>query len=180
MRERLTHIDHKYLTLIDYSFQGKDNKEFEIFTIDLFTNELQFNGKHMGGTRKPDGIISYNHHGIIIDNKAYSKGFTISRHMADEMIRYVQENADRREERNNNKWWEAFPAGVTMFSFLFISSLFKGNVPDALDGIKQATNTNGGAINTENLLYFANAIKEGTLSKDTFFDKINQNAEIVF
>ena len=98
VREKLNYIDHKYLTLVDYSFQGKDNREFEIFTIDLFTNELEFVGKHLGGTRKPDGIISHNQRGVIIDNKAYSKGFTISRHMADEMIRYVQENDVRREE----------------------------------------------------------------------------------
>lgn len=180
VREKLNHIDHKYLTLIDYSFQGNDSREFEIFTIDLFTNELQFIGKHLGGTRKPDGIISYNHRGVIIDNKAYSKGFTISRHMADEMIRYVQENTERNESRNNNKWWNTFSADASMFSFLFISSLFRGNVAEALNGIKQATKTNGGAINTENLLYFADAIKGGSISKETFLERINQNTEVIY
>lgn len=180
VRGRLNYIDHKYLTLIDYSFQGKDNQEFEIFTIDLFANELQFWGKHMGGTRKPDGLISYNKHGVIIDNKAYSHGFSITRHMADEMIRYVQENSDRREERNKNRWWDSFPIEDNFFNFLFISSLFKGNVAEALDGIKQATRVNGGAINTENLLYYADALKGGLLSKDVFLDKINQNEEIIY
>lgn len=180
VRAKLNHIDHKYLTLIDYSFQGNDSSEFEIFTIDLFTNELQFIGKHLGGTRKPDGIISYNHRGVIIDNKAYSKGFTISRHMADEMIRYVQENTERNESRNNNKWWNTFSADASVFSFLFISSLFKGNVAEALNGIKQATKTNGGAINTENLLYFADAIKGGVITKETFLERINQNTEIIY
>ena len=180
VRERLNNIDHKYLTLIDYSFQGKDNKEFEIFTIDLFTNELKFNGKHLGGGRKPDGIISHNQHGVIIDNKAYSKGFTISRPMADEMIRYVQENTDRREERNNNRWWNNFSENVTIFNFLFVSSLFKGNVAHALNGIKQATHTNGGAINIENLLYFADAIKGGDITKESFLDKLEDNTEIIY
>mgnify|MGYP002624691615 CR=1 FL=1 len=180
VRAKLNHIDHKYLTLIDYSFQGKDCTEFEIFTIDLFTNELQFIGKHMGGTRKPDGIIAHNQRGVIIDNKAYSKGFTISRHMADEMIRYVQENTERSAERNSNKWWDNFSADVQLFSFLFISSLFRGNVSEALNGIKQATKTNGGAINTENLLYFADAIKGGSITKETFLDRINQNTEVIY
>ena len=180
VREKLNYIDHKYLTLVDYSFQGKDNREFEIFTIDLFTNELEFVGKHLGGTRKPDGIISHNQRGVIIDNKAYSKGFTISRHMADEMIRYVQENDVRREERNSNKWWENFPSEVNLVSFLFISSLFKGNINEALNGIKEATNVNGGVLNTENLLYFADALKGGIISKDFFLDKLNENKEVVY
>ena len=180
VREKLNHINHKYLTLIDYSFQGKDNREFEIFTIDLLANELQFWGKHMGGSRKPDGIIAHNRRGVIIDNKAYSHGFSITRHMADEMIRYVQENTDRREERNSNKWWDNFPSGVKLFNFLFVSSLFRGNVTEALNGIKQATNVNGGAINTENLLYFADAIKGGFVSKDAFLDKFNCNTEVIY
>lgn len=180
IREKLNYIDHKYLTLVDYSFQGKDNREFEIFTIDLFTNELEFIGKHLGGTSKPDGIISHNQRGVIIDNKAYSKGFTISRHMADEMIRYVQENDVRREERNPNKWWENFPSDVNLFSFLFISSLFKGNINNALNGIKEATHVNGAVLNTENLLYFADALKGGTISKDFFLDKLNENKEVIY
>lgn len=80
------------MTLIDYAFSGKDKCiDFEVYTIDLLVNELAFNGVHLGGTRKPDGIFYHNNNGVIIDNKAYSKGFTISRGMADEMTRYVQE-----------------------------------------------------------------------------------------
>lgn len=180
VRGRLKHIDHKYLSLIDYSFQGKDNREFEIVTIDLFVNALDFYGKHLGGSRKPDGIIAHDKRGVIIDNKAYSNGFTISRHMADEMTRYVQENNDRRVERNPNQWWTNFQPEVQEFSFLFISSLFKGNINDALNGIKQATNTNGGVINIENLLYFADAIKVGSVTKDSFLDGISSNTEVIY
>lgn len=180
VREKLQHIDHKYLNLIDYSFEGKDNRIFEIFTIDLFTNELQFIGQHLGGTRKPDGIISYNQNGVIIDNKAYSKGFTIDRHMADEMIRYVQENNERRPERNPNMWWEHFPSDLVAFNFVFISSLFRGEVNSALSGIKESTGVNGAALNTENLLYFADAIKGGLLSYDAFIEKLNHNTEVTY
>lgn len=181
VRARLNYIDHKYLTLIDYSFQGKDSKEFEIFTIDLFTNELQFVGKHLGGTRKPDGIISYNDRGVIIDNKAYSQGFNITRSMADEMIRYVQENIERREERNPNKWWESFPVETATFSFLFISSLFRGDINHMLNNIKESTGgTNGAVLNSENLLYFADAIKGGTLSQTDFLNRLVCNTEVIY
>ena len=180
VREKLHNVDHKYLTLIDFSFQGTDNREFEIFTVDLFANELQFWSKHMGGSRKPDGIIAHNKRGVIIDNKAYSHGFSITRHMADEMIRYVQENTDRREERNSNKWWESFPSDVSSFNFLFVSSKFRGNVNEALNGIKQATSVNGGAISTENLLYFADAIKGGLISKEAFLDYFDCNTEVIY
>ena len=59
---------------------------------------------HLGGTRKPDGIFYYDHNGIIIDNKTYSNVFNITRGMAYEIIRYVQENNDRNPERNPNEW----------------------------------------------------------------------------
>jgi hypothetical protein len=100
--------------------------------------------------------------------------------MADEMTRYVQENNDRRVERNPNQWWTNFQPEVQEFSFLFISSLFKGNINDALNGIKQATNTNGGVINIENLLYFADAIKVGSVTKDSFLDGISSNTEVIY
>ena len=168
-RQRLHHVNHKYLTLIDYAFSGKDNcLDFEVYTIDLLVNELSFNGTHLGGTRKPDGIFYNEDSGVIIDNKAYSKGFTITRGMADEMIRYVQENTDRNPERNPNQWWQNFDREVNHFNFVFISSLFKGEVPSMLKNIKQSTGVSGCALTAENLLYFAEAIKGGDLSKADF------------
>ncbi len=140
VRLRLQHIDHKYLTLIDYAFSGKDKcTDFEVYTIDLLVNELAFDGVHLGGTRKPDGIFYHNNNGVIIDNKAYSRGFTITRGMADEMTRYVQENNDRNPERNPNQWWLNFGDNVNHFNFVFISSLFKGEIEYMLNNIKQST-----------------------------------------
>lgn len=168
-RQRLHHVNHKYLTLIDYAFSGKDNcREFEVYTIDLLVNELSFKGTHLGGTRKPDGIFYNEDSGVIIDNKAYSKGFTITRGMADEMIRYVQENTDRNPERNPNQWWQNFDKDVNHFNFVFISSLFRGEVPNMLKNIKQSTGISGCALTAENLLYFAEDIKGGELSKANF------------
>lgn len=180
VRTKLSNIDHKYLTLIDYAFSGKDKcVDFEIYTIDLLVNELKFNGVHLGGTRKPDGIFYQGDKGVIIDNKAYSKGFTITRAMADEMTRYVQENNDRNEARNPNQWWLSFESSVNKFNFVFISSLFKGEVEQMLNNIKQSSGIDGCALTAENLLYFADAIKGGTLDRYEFINKFGVNRELM-
>ncbi len=193
VRTRLNHIDHKYLALIDFSFESKKESKiskkdsekkgytnFEIFTIDLFTNELDFIGKHLGGGSKPDGIISYKERGVIIDNKAYGSGFSITTHMKDEMTRYLLENIDRREARNPNQWWNNFESYVNVFSFLFVASMFKGTINNELTKIKESTGVSGGALSVENLLYFADAIKGGSISKETFLNRINQNTEVIY
>jgi len=178
-RLRLHHIDHKYLTLIDYAFSGKNScLDFEIYTIDLLVNELSFNGTHLGGVSKPDGIFYNKHYGVIIDNKAYSKGFTITRGMADEMTRYVQENNDRNPKRNPNQWWLNFDKSVNHFNFVFISSLFRGEVPSMLNNIKQSTGIDGCALTAENLLYFADAIKGGKIKKDEFIQMFGCNQQL--
>ena len=179
-RLRLQHIDHKYLTLIDYAFSGKDKcTDFEVYTIDLLVNELAFNGIHLGGTRKPDGIFYHDNKGVIIDNKAYSKGFTITRGMADEMTRYVQENNDRNSERNPNQWWLNFGDNVNHFNFVFISSLFKGEIEHMLNNIKQSTGVEGCVLTAENLLYYADAIKGGDMQKSVFMSQFGAGQEIV-
>ena len=179
VRLKLHYIDHKYLTLIDYAFSGKGNcTDFEVYTIDLLVNELSFCGTHLGGTRKPDGIFYDETNGIIIDNKAYSNGFTITRSMADEMTRYVQENNDRNPERNPNQWWLNFDEAVNHFNFVFISSLFKGDIPLMLNNIKQSTGVDGCALTAENLLYFADAIKGGKLPKAEFVRMFGCNEQL--
>ena len=179
VRQQLHKIDHKYLTLIDYAFSGRDNStEFEIYTIDLLVNELSFSGIHLGGAKKPDGIFYDNHSGVIIDNKAYSRGFTITRGMADEMIRYVQENNDRNPKRNPTQWWLNFDKRVKHFNFVFISSLFMGEVPLMLNNIEQSTGVKGCALTAENLLYFAEAIKQGELSKSDFIHMFGCNNQL--
>lgn len=182
VRPVLRNIDHKYLALIDYAFSGRKNcAEFEIFTIDLLTNELSFSGIHLGGTRKPDGIFSYNNNGVIIDNKAYSNGFTITRSMADEMTRYVQENNDRNPQRNANQWWKNFGGNVNHFNFVFISSMFKGEIEYMLKNIKESTDgISGSVLNVENLLYYAEALKTGQVSYESFVARFGDGREILF
>lgn len=180
IRPHLKHLNQKYLALIDLSLNGKANLEFEIQTLDLLTNELNFKGKHLGGSRRPDGIISYKINGLIIDNKAYSKGYALPRHQIDEMVRYLQENNERREEINSNKWWEEFDNEVSTFNFAFISSYFTGQFTPRLIEIKNRTGINGAVINIENLLLVAEALKRGELTYPDFFKLFDCNNNISF
>lgn len=170
VRDRLKYVDHRYLALIDLAYDGTANRDFEIQTIDLLINELKFKGVRLGESRKPDGIISYDINGVIIDNKAYSTGYNLPINQADEMIRYIEENQTRDEKINSNKWWESFDGKVKDFNYLFVSSFFKGNFKNNLKHIANRTGVNGGAINVENLLYFAEELKAGRLS---YIDSFN-------
>lgn len=118
----------------------------------------------LGESRKPDGIISYDINGVIIDNKSYSTGYNLSINQADEMIRYIEENQTRDEKINSNKWWESFDDKVKNFNYLFVLSFFKGNFKNNLKHIANRTGVDGGAINVENLLYFAEELKAERLS----------------
>ena len=177
VRDKLKHVNHRYLALIDLAYDGTANRDFEIQTIDLLINELKFKGVRLGESRKPDGIISYNINGVIIDNKAYSTGYNLPINQADEMIRYIEENQTRDKKINPNKWWESFDDKVKDFNYLFVSSYFKGNFKSNLKHIANRTGVNGGAINVENLLYFAEELKAGRISYLGSF-KMYNNDEI--
>ena len=177
-REKLVYLDHRYLSLFDLAYDDKASRDFEIQTIDLLINELQFKGLRLGERRKPDGIISYGVNGVIIDNKAYSKGYNLPIRQADEMIRYIQENQSRDEKLNPNKWWENFEEETSKFNYLFISSKFISGFKKNLQYIADRTGVNDGAINVENLLCFAEMLKSGKLEYNDFFNQYN-NDEII-
>lgn len=180
IRTNLKCINQKYLVLVDLSLNGKANLEFEIQTMDLLTNELEFGGCHLGGSRRPDGVIYYDVNGLIIDNKAYSKGYALPRHQVDEMVRYLQENNERREDINPNKWWNEFNDNVSHFNFAFISSFFTGQFSIRLQEIKNRTGINGAVLDVENLLLVAEALKRGDLSYRDFFKLFDCNDSIAF
>ena len=188
VRGKLINLDHKYLALIDLAYsdaasrtaKNADAREFEIQTADLFTNELNFNGMRLGDSNRPDVIVSYDTNGTIIDNKSYKNGFSISRTCADEMGRYINENNIRSETLNPNKWWENFDSRVSRYSFLFITSYLKGEYERQLEYISRANGgIKGAAIGVENLLYFSEAIKSGSLTPEDFYNLFN-NKEMTF
>lgn len=186
VRDQLKFVDHKYLVLIDLAYsdasKGKKNadaREFEIQTAELFTKELSFSGMRLGDANRPDVIISYDNYGTIIDNKSYKDGFNIDRKCADEMSRYINENARRIPGLPKNEWWKNFDAKVDTFTFLFITSFLKGNYDAQLEYIsKSQNNIPGGAIAVDNLLYLAERLKSGNIRNVDFYNMF-ENCELI-
>lgn len=190
VRSKLQAVDHKYLILIDLAYsdasvtrkKSADAREFEIKTAELLTKELNFSGLRLGDANRPDIIIHYGDNGTIIDNKSYKDGFTVDKHNADEMSRYINENRQRISGIPTNEWWKNFPSEVKKFSFLFVSSFFKGRFADQLAYIsKTQANIKGAVLNVENLLYLAEVLKTGKLFYSDFFDLFaNEEIKISF
>lgn len=181
-RDMLENISHNYLNLIDLAYDPKSNRQFEMEVVDLFVSECGYKGIHLGGGRKPDGIIYTENlkenYGTIIDTKAYSKGYSLPISQADEMRRYVEENNKRDVKINSNKWWNNFPDLLNKFSFLFVSSEFNGQFEEKLENIAQSTKINGGALNVVNLLILAENIKSKFIDMEQVYNLITQNSEI--
>lgn len=190
VRSKLQAVNHKYLILIDLAYsdasitrkKSADAREFEIQTAELLTKELSFTGLRLGDANRPDIIIHYGESGTIIDNKSYKDGFTLDKHNADEMSRYINENRQRISGIPNNEWWKNFPSEVRNFTFLFVSSFIKGRFADQLAYIsKTQGGIKGAAINVENLLYLAEVLKTGKISYHDFFKLFaNDEIEITF
>lgn len=178
IRKKLSHINHKYLVLIDLGFDGQADREYELQTADLLTGELDFKGSRLGDTRKPDVCVYHDKNGLIIDNKAYGKGYSLPIKQADEMFRYIEENQKRDKALNSNEWWTIFDDAVSKFNFAFVSGEFTGGFKDRIENISRRSGINGAAINSVNLLLLAEEIKSGRISYANAFDMFECNDEI--
>lgn len=179
IRRRLHNVDHKYLILMDLAYDSNANRDFEIETMALLTEQLQYRGTHLGGASKPDGVFYYENDGVIVDTKAYSQGYSLPLSQADEMIRYIEENKSR-GNINPNEWWKAFSDRPNKFSYLFVSSEFTGGYQDRIDYIKRRTDYDGGIITAENLLLFAEKVMSREISYPDSFNTLRQNKQIEF
>ncbi len=184
LRPKLTAIPHSYLALVDLAFDGSQSLMFEILTIDLLREECGYCGIHLGGSRRPDGVAYTANidggYGVIIDTKAYSCGYRLPIAHSDEMRRYIQENQTRDITINPNMWWKHFGEGIDEYFFMFVSGRFIGNTTEKLNLIRNFTQTDGTAINVENLLLLANAVKEGRESLDRLKTTVFNNSEYVY
>ena len=167
LREKLDCLSHEYLSLMDLAYDSNQNRLFEMKTIELLTNECNYQGLHLGGTRKPDGIIytenEEENYGVIIDTKAYSKGYNLPISQVDEMTRYLVENNKRDKESNSNEWWNNFYSNVNKFYYSFVSGKFIGKIEEKLQRITRFSNIYGNAMTIATLLYIANEIKANRL-----------------
>ena len=178
IRKKLNHINHKYLVLIDLGFDGTADRDYELQTADLLTSELAFKGARLGDTRKPDVCVYHDKNGLIIDNKAYGRGYSLPIKQADEMFRYIEENQKRDKALNPNEWWTIFDNAVSKFNFAFVSGGFTGGFKDRIENISRRSSINGAAINSVNLLLLAEEVKSGRLSYAQAFDMFDCNDEI--
>lgn len=183
LRGQISHISHDYLSLIDLAFDSKQNRLFEMKVLELLVNEYGFKGRHLGGSRKPDGIVYSttleDNFGIIVDTKAYSEGYSLPISQADEMERYVRENSNRDEEVNPNKWWENFSEEVKKYYFVFISGSFKGKFEEQLRRLSMTTGVNGSAVNVVNLLLGAEKIRSGEMTIEELERAMFNNSEFI-
>lgn len=184
IREKMLNLSHEYLALIDLAYDSKQNRLFEMKTLDLLTEECGYQGLHLGGSRKPDGVIYTNadkcKYGVIIDTKAYSKGYNLPISQADEMERYIGENQTRNEKVNPNKWWEHFSDDVNEFYFMFVSGHFIGNFKSQIERISRNKGIKGIALAVTNLLLCAEAYKSGSFTHETIKNEIFNNTEYIF
>lgn len=179
LRLKLKNINHKYLSLVDYAFNSSSNFLFEIETIDLLSKELGLNAMHLGHCNKPDGILTIENHGVIIDNKSYSQGFSLPINQRREMKDYIDQNIQRNPSINSTRWWENFPDSNKTYSYLFVSSFFCGRFEDGIHALSAQTNVNGACLSVKNLLLLADKIKCGLIDGQSLIALLNSNCEIL-
>lgn len=177
IRSKLHYISHEYLSLLDLAFDSKQNRLFEMKAMELFLNECNLYGKHLGGVSKPDGVLftvgdSNETFGIIVDMKAYSKGYELPINQRDEMLRYIRENAERNTTINPNEWWKEFPSNLNKFYFMFVSSFFKGNISEKLENIFTIGKIKGTAMPIATALIVADKIQGKKMSLAEFESSI--------
>ena len=151
----------------------------------LLTEECGFEGLHLGGSRKPDGIIytkdgsgqeAKGNYGIIIDTKAYSGGYSLPISQADEMERYIGENQTRDIRINPNEWWKNFGNDVTEYYYMFVAGHFKGKYQEQIERINCNKNINGAAVSIQQLLRIVNAYKAGKITHENIKLKLFCNS----
>ena len=177
VRKQLKVLSHDYLALMDIAFDSKQNRLFEIKTMDLFLNECGFYGRHLGGANKPDGVLytdddGEDNFGIIVDMKAYSGGYNLPIGQQDEMKRYISNNQKRDENINPTKWWHDFPDYLKHYYFMFVSGVFKGDIAEKLNKIYLETNVSGTAMPIVTALLIADKIKARKLTRKEFSKKL--------
>lgn len=184
LRSKIKFLSHDYLALVDLAYDSKQNRLFELKTIELLTDECGFQGMHLGGSRKPDGIIYTDkldeNYGVIIDTKAYSKGYNLPISQADEMERYISENQTRDEKINPNKWWENFNNDIEKFYYMFVSGHFKGNFVSQIERISRIRKIDGTAVSVSNLLMCVEYYKRNLITHLKMEEIVFNNSEFIF
>lgn len=165
---KLKELDHKYLQAIDIAYKRKktsnhENTLLEVLSVDLFTKEMDYQGKHLGGANKPDGFVYDDKTGWILDSKAYRDGFAVTAHSTDAMGRYIGQYRDRNDK---STWWRDFPSDLPQTYFAYISGFYIGNYESQLQDFEKRNHMQGGLIEVAKLILLAELYKEKSLDHE--------------
>lgn len=174
---RKTNLSPRYIELLEIAFDSNRNRDFEVLTAELLKVGYGLKAQVLGGGRRPDGIAYNEDYGLIIDTKAYSKGYGKNIGQADEMIRYIVDNQKRDVKRNPVEWWREFDENIPeeSYYYLWVSGSFTGRFNEQLIYTSSQTGTKGGAIEVEQLLWGADAIMKGQLNVTDIPRYMNDN-----
>ena len=172
---KITNLPEKYIELLDIAFDHRRHQDFEIVTAGLFKDCYGLSSIHLGGQNKPDGVVFNNKFGIILDTKAYEKGYGMHIGQIDEMCRYIDDNKKRDKVRQPNEWWKNFGDNIPkdQFYYLWISGKFLPRFNEQLKQTHYRTSINGGGLEVSQLLLGANAAMKGKLDVNTLPEHMN-------
>jgi hypothetical protein len=177
----LKELDHKYLQAIDIAYKKKttnaENTLLEILSTDLFINEIGFKGSHLGGSNKPDGFIYNKAVGFILDSKAYSSGFAVTKKATDAMGRYIVQYKNRND---GSDWWISIPKNIPKTYFIYVSSYYIGNYKSQLKDFEERNEMRGGLVEIAKLILITEKVKQKELDmcdviNNLLDDKISWN-----
>ncbi|NUG66644.1 restriction endonuclease [Lactobacillus mellis] len=174
---KITNLPERYLELLDVAFDHNRHQDFEIMTAGIFKDCYGLSSIHLGGQNKPDGVIYNNNFGIILDTKAYEKGYGMHIDQIDEMCRYIYDNKQRDIVRQPNEWWNNFDKNIPkdQFYYLWVSGKFLKNFDKQLKNTHYRTNINGGGLEVSQLLLGADAVMKGNLDVNTLPNYMKNN-----
>lgn len=175
LRPLLKNVPHSYLYAIDLAFKdkttSKENAELEIISTQVF-DYFNYETKHLGGQRRPDGIATSYEDNWVIDTKAYHNGFSLTVNHTDAMVRYMrQADGQIQSDDANEMWWKDMTPNVPA-RYIYISSKFIGNYVTQNNTLMHVTGHEGTIAPVAKLLLLAELKLRDKLTKDQFVQEL--------
>ncbi|WP_270763716.1 restriction endonuclease FokI C-terminal domain-containing protein [Weissella confusa] len=175
LRPLLQNVSHSYLYAIDLAFKdkttAKENAELEIISTQAF-DYFNYETKHLGGQRRPDGIATSSEENWVIDTKAYHNGFSLTVNHTDAMVRYMrQADGQIQSDDANELWWRDLTPDVPA-RYIYISSKFIGNYEAQNRSLMNVTGHEGSVAPVAKLLLLAELKLRDKLTKEQFIQEL--------
>jgi len=164
LKAKTTQIDDGFIDkIVTEAFSGRDKcKEFEDSVFELYNNLIGFNGIKLGGigNREPDSLFWYkvednsDGYGLIVDAKAYSKGFKINTTSARQMNDYIYQFTNKLQLDHN----------VNRSHYHWVTSKYSGNgdIEDFANNVRSmySFESKGSIISIANSIIIADSMKK--------------------